>query len=244
MTNKYFLIKIFGVASLILIIILYFLLYFIPSVKSINLYKRQLKDLNLKISDFIKMETAFTFSNETERDSIEMVEKELKGKIPEVKNKQDFIRLFTEVSNYIQKLAAKDGIVNMVVNSDSRELRINAGALSTDQKTLNELLNFAFQRSTQFQKEIKGKQSAPGINGASEGISSLAPGIQYQSVTLSFTAPLKNALNFTNHIPWGPYYLTEDKIIISTGSPLPYHIVFLKIYYIDNSATDAAENKR
>jgi hypothetical protein len=236
-SNKYFLIKIFGIVTLVVIIILYFLLYFIPSVKTISVYKRQIKDMNLKMTDYVKVENAFSFSNEREKTYFRQVGKELKSRIPEVKNKQEFIRVFTEISNYIQKLAEKDGIFNMLVHSDSRDLKVNAGSLSSDKKTLEELLSFAYRRLSQFQNETREKQQQI-RQPETGGISTLVPGIESQDITLSFTGELRSAMNFINHIPWGSYYLVEDKIMVSAGEMFPYYIVFLKIYYIEKNTGD------
>ncbi|MGE5340737.1 MAG: hypothetical protein ACM3SY_04565 [Candidatus Omnitrophota bacterium] len=234
MRNKYVLIKLLGIAGLIGTVLLYFVIYFIPSLKTINRSKRQLKDLNLKVSDYLKIENAFAFPNQAERAYIAENDRELKSKIPEVRDKQDFIRLFTEISNYIQKLAEKDGIPNLVLNSISQEMKVNAGTLASDPATLKELLNFSFQRLTQYEKENPPKPKEIG-NTEKSGLALLVPGVQTQTVVLSFSGPLKNAMNFINHIPWGPYYLSEDKITVTTGNAFPFVLVFLKIYYIEKS---------
>ena len=123
MRRKNLFIKITGIVSLISLILIYFLLYFIPALKSINRYKRQLKDMNLKISDFARMESDFSFSDERERNSFAQTDRELPGKIPEIRTREDFVTLFTKISNYIQKRAEKDGISNLVMKSDEEQKR-------------------------------------------------------------------------------------------------------------------------
>ncbi|UCH94342.1 MAG: hypothetical protein JSV88_29300 [Candidatus Aminicenantes bacterium] len=120
--GKHFLIKVSGIVFLIVLVVVYFLLYFIPTVKSINRCKRQLKDLNLKISDFVKAENTFSFSDEQEKNYFVQAEQELKGKIPAVKSQEDSIALFTKICNDIQKLADKDGVSNLVLKSGSQDL--------------------------------------------------------------------------------------------------------------------------
>jgi hypothetical protein len=249
MRSKYFLIKVSGIVLLIFIIILYFLVYFIPSLKAINRYKRELKDMNLKIADFVQQENTFTFANEQERRFFAQISQELTAKIPEVRTREDFIALFTRVSDYIQKLARKDGIDNLVLKSDSKELSVNASTLSSDKKALDDLLNFATRRLLQLRKErditlerLRGAGGARGTGAivgtagnpdASTDLYSLVKNINFQTITLSFTGELANAANFIDHIPWSEYYLSEDKIVVSSGDVFPYYIVFLKIYYID-----------
>jgi hypothetical protein len=74
--------------------------------------------MNLKISDFVRMESTFSFSNERERSYFAQTDRELLGKIPGVRTREDFITISTKISNYIQKLAEKDGILNLVLKSD------------------------------------------------------------------------------------------------------------------------------
>lgn len=192
MKGKNLLVKIAGILSLIFLIIVYVLLYLFPALKSINQYKRQLRDMNLKISDFAKMESDFSFSDERERSYFARTDRELSGKIPEVRNREDFIALLTKISNYIQNLAEKDGILNLVMKPDESQ------------------------------------KGAPG-----KGFSGQLKNVKSHTITLSFTVKIKNAVNFINHIPWSDYYLSEDRILVSTGDIYPYYIVFLRIYYID-----------
>jgi len=121
MRRKNLFIKLAGILSLIFLISIYILLYFIPTLKSINRYKRQLKDMNLKILDFTRMDSDFSFSDERERNYFARINRELSGKIPEVRSKEDFIALNTRISNYIQKLAGEDGILNLVIKPDEEQ---------------------------------------------------------------------------------------------------------------------------
>jgi len=241
MKNKYFLIKVFGIVGLIVFVLLYFLLYFIPSLKSISRYKRQLKDMNLKITHFVSQENTFTFSNQEERGYFKEVEKRLLDRIPEVATREDFILLFTRVSDHIQKLAREDGILNLVIKSDSAEFSVNASTLARDKKSLDDLVSFTTRRLLELRREQeRAEEQRRGTNGTvlpppgmNSDLFQLVKDLKYHSVILSFTGPLKNTMNFINHIPWSDYYLSEDKIIISTGTIFPYYIMELKIYFID-----------
>jgi hypothetical protein len=241
MKSKYFLIKVFSILGLLMVIFIYFAIYFLPTVKDISKYKRDLKDMNLKISDFVKMEGSFSFANDAERGIIQRSEEELKSRVPEVKNREDFIALFTRVSNYIQGLAREDGIHNLVVTSDSKDLKINAGSLASDKRTLDDLLVFATRRLAMLRKRLdmeerKRPLPLPAQNQAARaaaGLAGLLPGVKHRTVWLSFTADLKNAAGFINHIPWSNYYLSQDRILVSSGDVFPYYLVSLKIFYID-----------
>ena len=196
--------------------------------------------MNLKVTDFVKMEGAFSFSNQMERNLFKQSEEELKKRITEVRRREDFITLFTKVSNYIQNLAKTDGIFNLVITSDSKELKVKAGSLSTDKRSLEELLNFSAQRLNMIRKQqemndrnrryLRNQNTSQTMQ---SGISSLVKGVKYHTIWISFSGELKNALDFINHLPWSDDYIREDKIIVSKSDFLPYYIVSLKIYYID-----------
>lgn len=240
MKSKYFLIKVFGFVALLMVILIYFVVYFLPSIKDISRYKRELKDMNLKIADFVKMEGSFTFSNEAERNYFRLSEEELKSKVPEVKNREDIIALYTRVSNYIQSLAREDGIHNLVVTSDSKDLKVNAGSLASDKRTLDDLLVFATRRLAMLSKQIDMEERRripsamdPNLNKGPTGIDSLLPGVKHHTVWLSFTGEIKNAVNFINHIPWSNYYLKQDRIMVTEGDFYPYYLVSVRVYYID-----------
>ena len=112
MKGKSFLITLSGIAALIAAVIFYLLLYLMPTVKSISRSKRYVKDMKLEISDFLEMEDAFLFPDELENRYFAKSKRELKHKIPEVKNKEEIIALFAKMSGYIENLAKKDGIID------------------------------------------------------------------------------------------------------------------------------------
>lgn len=226
MRRKYLFSKIVAAVVLIMVVVVYFFFYFIPSLEAINRYKRQVNDMNLKIADFKKASTSFSFPDQRERSYFLRLERELTAKIPGVASREDFIRLFTGISAYIRELAERDGIYNLVIEPGSRELKIDPGALFTDKRVLGDLLRIAAQRLSRMQT-----WGSP-HRGMDNDLSTLVKGIQYQTVALIFTGQLKNAVNFINHLSWGPYYLVEDKILICTGDKFPYYIIFLKTYYI------------
>ncbi|MCP5103645.1 MAG: hypothetical protein GY950_09715 [bacterium] len=240
MKNKYLFIKIFGIAFLIFLIIVYFLVYFIPSIEEINRRKRELKDMNFKIESFLNMEKEFSFADQREQQLLSSVDQGLKDRIPEVKNREDFISLFTRVLDYIKTRAHTDGIDNLVLTSTSSELQLNATTLFTDKKSLEQLLNFATVRLAQLKNQM---QVIPGASppGTPPRRPALLPGLSHQTVFLSFTGQLTSSMNFVNHIPWSDYYLRADKIMLATGESMPYYFVHLKVYYIDQRLEDVKQ---
>jgi hypothetical protein len=251
MKRKNFFIKFAGIAFLILVLVGYFLVYFLPSVKAINRYKRTLKDMNLKISDFLEMERAFSFSNQVERLYFSRSEQELKIRFPEVRSREEFVALFTKVSDYVRNLAVKDGISNLVLTFGSSEVSDKDGLLSTDKKSLDDLIRFSAQCLDLIRKKMEMEQqnrnfpkprATPRTDG---GLASLVKGVKHHTAWLSFTGNSKNAASFINHIPWGDSYLRTDKIVVVDGNLFPYYILLLKIYYIDlRSGPEAGKRSR
>lgn len=246
MKGKYLFIKIFGIAFLIFAIFAYFLLYFVPSVEQINLHKRQLKDMNLKIESFLAMEKEFSFTNQREQAIFAETDRALRAKIPEIKSREDFMTLFTRVFEYIKERARDDGIFNLVLTSNSSELELNATTLSSDKKSLKDLLNYATVRLNKIREEMarpkvrKGRMVASG-QPAPKKKSGILEGLAHQTVFLSFAGNVTAAMNFINHIPWSDYYLRLDKVMVSVSETAPYYLVFLNVYFIDSRPRDVKQ---
>lgn len=235
MKNKYFYTKIFGIASLIFLVFIYIIFYFVPSVESINRYKRDLKSTKLRIKDFVKMERVFSFSTEREKEFFREIDGELKSKFPEIANREDLINLFAKVSDYIQNLARKDGILNLIIKINSKEIEKNSRIFSTDTDIVKRLLNFTESKLSEIknQNEINKKNRTSGNLVGRKLFLSNFGNLKYCVIFLSFTGELKNVLNFINHIPWATFYLNEERIFISENDFSPNYLVFLKMYYID-----------
>jgi len=221
MKKKKLFIRIFSVIFLIFFIFAYLLFYFVPSVERINRHKRELKDMKLKIENFLDMETEISFSDQRERALFKEADEALRSKIPEIKNKEDFIGLFTRVFNYLKKRGRIDGAFSLGMTFDSKELELNGTTPLTDRKSLERLLDFSFARL------------------ASSSPSALLKGLNHQGVFLQFSGDLRNAINFINHIPWSDDYLKLDTIKVSPGKVSPGYMVFFNVYFIDLRPKDA-----
>ena len=220
-------------------IFLYLVIYFIPSIENINRRKRELKDMNFKIKNFLEMEKEFSHSNQREQAFFSELDEELGARVPEVRSKEDFIALFTRVLDYIKNRARADGISNLVFTSDSRELQLNATTLFTDKRSLKQLLNFATVRLTDLKSKMAAaRSSAAPAPGASVPF---LENLDHQTVYLTFSGNLPNAMNFINHIPWSDYYLRPDHIMVSAGDLSTYYFVFLRVYFIDLRSKDVEQ---
>jgi len=238
MKNKYFLIRVGGIVFLLLLVVVYFLVYFMPVIENISRYKRDVKDMNLKISDFMKMESSFSYSNQQERSQFKQLEQQLNSRIPEVRTREEFIALFTRISESIRQLAARDGIHSLLLTSDSTDLKINAGSLSKNKESMDDLLYFSTHRLNTLKKEADMKRrmagnQIPGSVPPAGGVETFMQNVDYHTLWLSFSSDLKSALNFVNHISWNEHYLTEEQLLVAGGETFPFFLVQMRIYYID-----------
>lgn len=241
MKSKYFIIKVAGILFFMLVSVLYFILYFMPTVKSISKYKRDVKDINLKISDFVKAENAFTFSNRLERSYFMQSDIDLKKGIGVIRSREDFIQLFTNIAGKIRSTAQRDGLTALVLTSQSKDLNVNAGNMNSDKKTLDQLLEFSISRLKALEREdllARQNLSLRGVTAkAIPVLAGLVKDARFHTLWLSFTGPLKSAMNFINHLSWSGFYLGIEKVIVAKGDIFPNYIVQVKIYYIDLRTT-------
>lgn len=118
MRKRNLLIRAAAILTILLLIFLYLVFYFFPTVKSINLLKREVKDLNLKMADFGEIESNFSFPDEKEKQYFTAAEKETKREIRQVRGKGDINKLVTAVSGYLQKRAQKDGVTKLTIKHE------------------------------------------------------------------------------------------------------------------------------
>jgi hypothetical protein len=78
-------------------------------------------------------------------------------------------------------------------------------------------------------------EQAPGgtLRGMDSDLQALVKGTRRSRFVVSFSGELKNALDFLNHLPWGPYYLVADEIRITPGETFPQYVVFVNLYCRD-----------
>ncbi len=247
MKSKYLLIKLFGVVFILLIVASFFLFYFFPSLQTIHRKKRELKDMNHKITNYMQVEKDFDFTNDAEKAFFKAADDSLLKRIPTIQNREDFIMLFTRIFDQVKQLARRDGISNMMLTSASKELEVNAATLSRDKVSFRKLVTFVTSRMNELERDRTGK-AGPGRDvgmntAARRAPPPLLPNMKHHTVFLSFSGDLRHAMNFINHIPWGSYYLKPGKIVVASGDIAPYIMVDLRVYYIDQRPKEKKSNR-
>ncbi|MEN8155126.1 MAG: hypothetical protein ABFR75_14000 [Acidobacteriota bacterium] len=91
----------------IIIISLFLILYVFPSMKTINKFKRETKDYKLKIEDIKKKRSLFTELDKREFFHISRIKKEIRKKVPVIRDSNSLIQLKKETSTPMKKLAGK-----------------------------------------------------------------------------------------------------------------------------------------
>ncbi len=229
MKIKFFNIKVFSFLSFILFVFIYSVFILTPGVKVINNSKRELKDLNLKIRDNVEQNRIFSFLDKKEAHIFRMENLKLRHRIPKIRTRRELTELLNQNFLYFQKLAQKDGIDCLVYIQNYERSEVTSEFYSKNKKKPQYLLDFIKIQL----KDIEKKRS----NGNSSLIKYefliKLKDLKYHRVFLCFTGNMKSSLNFINHITWGKYYITGDKIIVSHGNVCPIFWMEIKIYFID-----------
>jgi len=231
MNNKYQYVKIFGMSFLILLVFFFIILYFFPNIKVINRLKREIKDMNLKIEDFVKIENRFKRIDLKEKDYFNKLKKELESSVEVIKSKEDFLKMITSVSDFISKQAKKDKIDNLIITFNSKDMKINAKTLSNDKETISSLFEFATQRIADINKEINLKNLT--TTRKLTVLDTLEKGYKKHTIYITFTGDMRNIINFLNHLTWGEKQLLYKRVVVKEGTFSPIVLAFVNIYYKD-----------
>ncbi len=228
MKIKFFNIKIFSFLFFILFIITFFIYIFIPDIKLINKSKIELKDLNLKIRDNLEQNRVFSLLNNKEKDIFRKENLRLKHHIPKIRTRRDLTELLNQNFLYFRKLAQKDYIDSLVYIQNSEKSEVISKFFSKNGKKPQHLLSFCRLQLKNIEKEY---------NKASSLIKNeffiKLKGLKYYKVFLCFTGNMKSSLNFINHITWGKYYITGDRLSVSLSNGSPIFWMEIRIYFKD-----------
>lgn len=120
MKRRKLVIRLSFIAAIVMVAALYMLLYFFPTVKTINRSRREAKHLSLKLEDDRLDRINFSFPDEREEKIFSKTKGELKRRLPKVRGRNDFSKLVTAVSAQLLKLAAEEGILDLAIEADAK----------------------------------------------------------------------------------------------------------------------------
>lgn len=220
--------KLIGLAGLILLVILWFALFFFPSTIELNKLKREVKDLGDQINQNINAGEAFEYPDTQELERFEASRSQLQTELPRVEHAEGLFRMITQVSGFLKETAAAEGLSNLIVSSNSKDLEINAQALPQTGQDLEELLMFSSTRLRELQVEMDRK----GVRGAA--VPEVGPfGLASHTLFMTFTGDLKAALSFLHRLPSLDRSLRIEKLVVGEGRKNPLFLVLVRLYFWD-----------
>lgn len=212
-------------SALLLVLLLFFVVYVSPSLKSISRLRREARDLQRSVADARRAEQSFVFGDAQEEALLAAAQTELRRMIPTIRQREGFLRFFTGFFDSVQKTAAADGVRELLITANSRELQVNASPLAGDRKSLAGLLGFSAEH-------IGTPGRAPAAP-PTEASPLMEKNLAYEQIYLAFSAESRPMLNFLNHLGWGAPYRQLDRIVIAAGPERPQALVFVKVYFFD-----------
>lgn len=233
--KRHRLIKMFALAGLPLLALLWFVLFFFPVTVEMSQVKRQIKDLGDQLHRNANIGDRFVLSDQSELDRIAAAVNELRDGLPHVAGADGFLRLMTVVSAFLKETAATEGLNNLIVSSNSQDLEINAQTLPQSGQALEELLQFTSNRLREIQTE--GKQNQTGASAEADGKGPF--GLSTHNLLITFSGGLKPALTFLHRLPELDRSLRTERLVISEGLHQPLFLVHARLDYWTVPRADA-----
>jgi hypothetical protein len=229
MAQRWF--KLIGLAGLVLLVALWFVLFFFPSTIELNHLKREVRDLGDQIKRNMNAGEVFEFPDTLELGRFQTTETQLQKELPRIEHADGLFRLITQVSGFLKETAAAEGLGNLIVSSNSKDLEINAQALPQTGRDLEELLMFSSSRLREIQV-LADRGTALPQSGGPFGLSS-------HTLFMTFAGDLKAALSFLHRLPSRNRALRVEKLVLSEGRENPLFLVLVRLYFWDVRARSA-----
>jgi len=201
--NKYLIIKLSLITSLLVLVFLWGILFFIPSNKFIYNANNKIKELKQKILKYNRDKEKFEISDALENKMMQSLNLEFKNKFYTVKSKENMIKFYRKVYDHIQFYEKKvgDEIEGLEITTESYDNKLSGRYRNTNDTEKDKVY---------------------------EHLLSVIPGLKKIKINLKFNAELKDALNFINHITWSELFISISKLEITEKYKLS-----LTVYYID-----------
>jgi hypothetical protein len=231
MAQRWF--KLIGLAGLVLLVALWFVLFFFPSTVELNHLKREARDLGDQIKGNMNAGEAFEFPDTLELGRFQTTETQLQTELPRIEHADGLFRLITQVSGFLKEAAAAEGLGNLIVSSNSKDLEINAQALPQTGRDLEELLMFSSSRLREIQVQADRGAALPQSAGPF--------GLASHTLFMTFAGDLKAALSFLHRLPSLNRALRVEKLVLSEGRENPLFLVLVRLHFWDVRARSAAQ---
>lgn len=239
MKNKYVLLKYAGITALVFVTFLYLAAYFLPRLKAINRLKRDIREQARLIDEYRRTAATFTYPDERERLLLQGADDAVRARLPQVRNREEFIALFTRIFAELEAGARRDGVSDLIITSLGSDLQANAAPLSSGKATQDELLAFFGSHLGDFQRRPDDAvQGALAANAAKNPFLNLER-LDFQSVYVTVSAPLPSLLAFLNHLPRSSVQVEPQRAWVGQGGAGAALLVEMRVYFLDMRTADA-----
>lgn len=226
MNNRYRLIKYAGLASLLVLIVVYVLLYIFPTLAEINRHKNEARDYSRQFASLTQTEHQFVFPDSREKETMAAKTESLRARIPLVENSEDLLASLTGTAAFLRESAAELGIGILIVETLDHSL--SAGVRSSlhpeeDSAALPALV-------VQARQDIE-KKPSPQVTEQDLAMLSDQAGIRSEVVLTAFSAPLEKALPFLVLMNSARQLIIPEMIRFLEGPRNPLILVSSRVFY-------------
>lgn len=202
--NRYFYIKISMIATIFLMIILWILLFFLPTNKYIYNSNKTIKELKRKIQKYRRDKARFQSTNFIETKLMIDLQNKFENRFYKIQNKESRLNFYRQFYDHIQYYQTynNSNIIDMQIITETNNPLSQNRYRATGPVKNKKYNNLLFQ---------------------------IIPKLEEQTIKLSFNGNLKDALNFINRVTWSKQYLEIKELEISSNYKLA-----LNIYYIND----------
>ncbi len=201
MKNRYFYLKIFAAVALVAIIVLWVLLFFLPTNRYVYNANKEIKEMKRKIAKYRREKVRFQHANIFEDRSLRDIDQRFRNRFYTVSSKEDMIRLFRKVYDHIQYYEQRAG-------DQINELQITT---EEERKTPQSAYMKAAERKQKMENPLY--QVIPGLNA--------------KTVNLSFNGKIQDSLNFINHITWSHQFIDIKELEITKNYKMTIRIYYI-----------------
>lgn len=202
------------------LILIYLVVYLFPALIDINHYRREIKDVKLRIQDLNREMGAITFSDQREKKMFRRTDTRYRIRIPVLKNRQDRNKWRGKLVSYIRNTAGKQGI-NQLIMTDADEVP-------------NILIHSDFPAKNELAKRLGGEFKNP----QQPLLRDFPSGerVCSDNYFLGFQAPISFGLKTLTGMVNYPLQLEIADIRIVAGPGSPYFLLAMRVFYRKKTA--------
>jgi hypothetical protein len=230
MKGKRFFIKLLKTALLLLSILIFCVIYLLPSIKKINHLKRSLKDKTIALADFQKIEQTFLMPGQGEIDCFREIDQALKRSIPEIDPQKGKAALHKEFAAQILAKAVQYHLRDPIICTRYKR-ESTFSILSPDSRGGTQRLRNLLTRGDQLVS--RAKLHLFRLGGGPASLLGRDMAITSTYILMIFKADLKWGIRFIHHLKKQQMMLPLESLQILATKDLPEWLVLLRLYYID-----------